>query len=215
MAITDYSPVASENATVLGVNIGEGTTAPSAVNNALRQIPADIAAGFNFSLLASFFASTTLSQARSALGVTEGSASQTAFAALTNTANSVPYMTGSDGWALTTLSSFVRTLLDDGDAATFLATLGLAVTGTASSGSFAIGTFKINWVDGTAAANTSTAINYHTAYSSWSRAICTGGSTDPNAEENNPFVSSTSTTAATVSSARDTSTSVTIIAIGV
>lgn len=124
MALSDYDPVAANNGTVLGVNIGENATAPSSVNNALRQICADLAGGINISLLGTFLSSTTLSQARTALGVTEGSASLTAFAGLTNTANSLPYMTGSDAWSTTTLSSFVRTVLDDGDAATARGTLG-------------------------------------------------------------------------------------------
>jgi hypothetical protein len=116
--------VAADNATVLGVNIAEGCPAAN-MNNALRQALADVAGGVNVSLLGTFLASTTLAQARSALGVTEGTASQTAFAALTNTANSLPYMTGSDAWALATLTTFGRSLIDDGDAATARTTLGV------------------------------------------------------------------------------------------
>lgn len=70
MAISDYSATAASNATVLGINIGEGC-APGNVNNAIRQLCADIAAGINFDLLASFLSSTTLDQARDALGVQE------------------------------------------------------------------------------------------------------------------------------------------------
>ena len=47
-------------------------------------------------------------------------------AALTPAADKLPYFSGSSSAALTTLTSFVRTLLDDPDAATALATLGAA-----------------------------------------------------------------------------------------
>lgn len=215
MALSDWDPVAANNATTLGVNIGEGTTAPSAVNNALRQICADVANGINVSLLGTFLSSTTLANARTALGVPEGSTSLTAFGNLTNTANSVPYMTGSDAWALATLTSFGRSLIDDGDAATALATLGVALSGGATSGYLTIGTFKLQWVDGTASGETSTSITFPTAFTSWSRAWCNGGNNNPGAEDNDPFVVSSSTTAASVYNAQITPRSVTVFAIGV
>lgn len=52
-------------------------------------------------------------------------ATLTALAALMTVADRLIYCTGADTFALTTLSAFIRTLLDDADAATARATLGL------------------------------------------------------------------------------------------
>lgn len=51
----------------------------------------------------------------------------TAIAALTSSADKVPYATGAGTWALSTLSAYVRTLIDDTDAATARGTLGVVI----------------------------------------------------------------------------------------
>lgn len=186
MALTDYDPVAANNATVLGVNIGEGTTAPSSVNNAVRQLCADLAGGINLSLLSTFLTSTTLAQARTALGVTEGGASQTAFAALTNSANKVPYMTGSDAWSTADFTSFARTLVACGDASAAQTVLGIgsgSVTFVAASFTnpgyvkLAINgiNFLAQWGTVTLGANSDGTITFPTAFSSFSVTVVSGG----------------------------------------
>ncbi|MGO4619033.1 hypothetical protein AB4Z34_05325 [Ensifer sp. 2YAB10] len=82
---------------------------------------------------------TSASGARTALGVEIGTNVQAydaglqSIAGLTTVANQMLYTTGTDLYATTALTPFARTILDDADAATMKATLGLAAV--ASSGS--------------------------------------------------------------------------------
>lgn len=70
-------------------------------------------------------------------GITTGyqpsNANLTAISALVSAADKLPYFTGAGAAAVTTLSAFMRTLLDDPDAATAQATLGVSTTGFSRS----------------------------------------------------------------------------------
>jgi hypothetical protein len=216
----DWSTVADSNTTTSGVNIAEGCPAAN-VNNWGRSIMAQLRAAFN-PILSTFFASTTLAQARSALGVTEGGASQNNFSALTNTANSVPYMTGSDAWALATVTSFARTLLDDGDAATMRTTLGVvasSLTATTNGNGTSLGlvisgtTYQIQFGTVTVAGATTAAITFPVAFSGTPVVICSGGSTNTGSSANDR-ITAISSSGATITSDYGTSHTSKWIALG-
>ena len=147
MAIGDYSTVAASNTTISSIPLGENAMAPSDVNNAFRQLMADIANG----IADGDFASTS--------GLQPLDASLSAYAALTTAANKGLYFTAADAPATYDLTSFGRTLGGLASYAALKTALGV-VTVTSSTlsttGHLALdldgdGTadIKLNWGTGT------------------------------------------------------------------
>lgn len=116
MAIGDYNTTASSNTAIGGTSIAEGC-APSGLNNAIRQLMADLAT----------FNTVTLPAAYQPID-----ADLTAIAALSSAADRFPYATGAATWTLGTVTAFGRSILDDVDAAAVRATLGLGSIATRS-----------------------------------------------------------------------------------
>lgn len=187
MSFADWSTTDANNATTLGVNIGEGCP-PSNVNNAMRAIMAQMRTAIN-PVLDGFLSSTSLSSALAALGAGGSSTSSTNFSNLTNAANKVPYMTGSDGWATTDFTSFGRSVAGCADAAALNSLLGAAgSSGTFSANAIdirlAIGTNTvcIKGGSGTLGGNTTATLSFGVTYGTAPVCIVTGGDNDVQSE---------------------------------
>ncbi len=114
-----------------------GTTAISGTNiesAAFNSVIDDLVADANAArpVQAGGTGGTTAVAARSALGLVIGTdvqgitAALSSFTGLTTGADLMPYTTGADTYATTSLTPFARTILDDADAAAVRTTLGVA-----------------------------------------------------------------------------------------
>ncbi|RVH37674.1 tail fiber protein [Sinorhizobium meliloti] len=70
---------------------------------------------------------TSASAARTALGAQTASAALTSISALVTSADKLPYTTAADTYAVTTLTAFGRSLIDDADATAARSTLGVVI----------------------------------------------------------------------------------------
>lgn len=217
--IFDWSATASNNTTLDGINVNTGMS-PGNVDNAIRSIMALVRNSFVASW-EGLFAGTT-----SGIPVSNGSGTISTKAAptgtivgttdtqtLTNKTLTSPTITGA---TISSLAAALGTAYGGTGQATTLFTL----TGDATAGTLAISfggstVFRLTWKDVTFSANATTAVTYHSAFSSWSRAWVNAGFADTGANDNGPFVSSTSTTGCNVFSALNSSQSGTVFAWGV
>lgn len=119
MAVTDWNTTPANNTSISGINVAEGCS-PANINNAIRQMMADVRGFYNSTVLTS------------AIGVTvQGySAPLASIAGLTTAADKMIYTTGANTYAVADLTAFGRQILDDADAAAVRTTLGLDALAT-------------------------------------------------------------------------------------
>jgi len=173
MAVTDYSTTPGSNTAISGINIGENCS-PANINNAIRQLMADVATALDDG---TFLGGADFQPLEATL---------TALAAVTTAANKLIYATASDTFATTDLSAFGRTLIDDANAAAARTTLGVfdvSASSLANPGyiTFSNG-FKVQWGSGSIAANTTTSITYPSAFASFGVCVVSGGPSSTSAE---------------------------------
>ena len=206
MAVTDYSVTAASNTSISGIDISENCS-PANLNNAQRQLMADIAQG----IVDGDFATTS--------GLQAEDATLTALAGVTTAADKLIYATGVDTFSTTDITAYGRTVLGLASAAALRSNIG--AVGIDSASLTANGYIKltngfiIQWGTGTSSGNASTTINYPTAFSNFSIPLADGARSQSNAQDNNPDTESAGLTSFTVYSAADQGLPIWWIAVGV
>jgi len=207
LAVGDWSTTAADNVSVGAVNIAENC--PSAnLNNAIREVMAQVAQAFDD--LGDNY------QAKDAL--------LTSLAGLTTAADQLVYATGPDTFALTALTAFARTFLDDADGAAVCNTIGAVRVSALSLANpgyirFQVGAssyFQVAWGTFTSGANQYATVSYASAFPNAAFVVTDGGSGagDGSPTENPAFVTSSGASSFTVWDPQNATSSHYYIAVG-
>ena len=173
MAVTDYSVIPGNNTTISGISIAPNCP-PGNIDNALRQVMADVATG----LTDNTFSGGTWQPADATL---------TALAGVTTAADKLIYATGADTFATTDTTAYGRGLLALANVAALKATLSLFEVSAASLANPGYIKFSNNlmlkWGTGTLAGNSAGTITYSgPAYASWAVCNASGGTAGTSSE---------------------------------
>lgn len=208
-SIFDWSSTAGSNSSVDGVNVATGMPVQN-TDNAIRSLMAAIRQTFSVNLRNFLAGSETLQISQGGTGAPTAVDARTTLGAAKSGANS-------DITSLSGLTTALAAAYGGTGQATPVFTLsGDATAGTLTMSVNGATVLKLTWKDYTVAANSSATVTYHGAFSSWSRAWCSGGRSDLTAQGNFPAVSAQSATNATVVNAYSgVSISGTVFAIGV
>jgi hypothetical protein len=128
---------------VTGTGFEPVTTSLATVSNNYLSISNQVITAGTVPISLGGTGGTSASEARTLLGVSVGSDVQAydvglqSISGLSTSANKMIYTTGSDTYAVTDLTAFARTILDDSDAATVRTTLGLDSAATTPSSDYA------------------------------------------------------------------------------